>query len=604
MKVLKNDDFSNSLIRTVQAARNTLRKKEQRNLYVVVLIQLFLSVIDLISLAFIGLLASLTISGVARKPNSGFVDRLLSKLNLSDFDLKRQVVILGLTSVILIVLRTVSSLYLMRKVFGFLSNRSAALSAKIMKLIVDSDVASLRRYSTQEFVYASTFGVEALYLRILAPTYTLIADLTLLSIFGIALLLIDPFSALITLALLILISMILDKIQSAKVSAHGIQSTELDLRSRSRLTEAIESIREIRVRNREKFISEAYELERQRIANSIAFNNWVAYSNKYIVEATLIFGGMLVAGIEFALSDAVKAISSLALFLAASTRMAPAALRIQQSLIQARACLPPALKTIEMIEYLESIKSREIKDLINNNWESFIPEISIKELFVSYKDSQKYALSNINLEIYRGEFFAITGDSGSGKSTLVDAILGLIPIQKGTIKISGLEPSQAINAFPGKISYLPQSTFISNESIRKNITYGYPDDAFTHEQIVNSLKKADIWEWVSSLSEGLESELGESGSTLSGGQRQRIGLARALLSNPTLLILDEATSSLDAESEKRISETVSKLGPDITRIVIAHRLSTIEEANRVLVLENGKISKVGSANEIFNQNSN
>ena len=601
MEILKSENFFNSLIRTVKTARSTLRKNEQRNLYFVVLIQLFLSLIDLISLAFIGLLASLTISGVARKPNSGFVDTLLSKLNLSDFDLKRQVVILGLASVFLIVLRTVSSLVLMRKVFGFLSNRSAALSARIMKLIVDSDVASLRKFSTQEYVYASTFGVEALYLRILAPTYTLIADLTLLSIFGIALLLVDPFSALMTLALLITISIILDKLQSAKVVSHGIQSTELDLKSRSRLTEAIESIREIRVRNSEKYISEAYEFERHRIANSIAFNNWVAYSNKYIVEATLIFGGMLVAGVEFALSDAVKAIASLALFLAASTRMAPAALRIQQSLIQARACLPPALKTIEILEFLELIRRPEVIELSKSNLESFIPEISIKELCVSYRDASNSALSNIDLEIHKGEFLAITGVSGSGKSTLVDAILGLIPIEKGLIRISGLEPSQAIKAFPGKISYLPQSTFISNESIRKNITYGYPDDAFSNEQIVNSLRKADIWEWVSSLSEGLDTVLVESGASLSGGQRQRIGLARALLTNPALLILDEATSSLDAESEKRISETVRNLGTDITRIVIAHRLSTIVEADRVLVLENGKISKVGSVKEVLNQ---
>lgn len=599
MEKLGSKGFLKSLLQTALIAKKTLRPKEQKKLYLVVLIQFFLSLIDLLSLAFIGLLASLTISGVARKSNAGLVNEFLNKLNIVNLDIRNQVVILGVTSVTLIILRTISSLLLTRKVFRFLSNSSAALSKNLVELIVNADVAALRKFSTQEYVYASTFGVEALYLRILAPAFTLVADLMMLSLFGFALVIIDPFSAILTITLLLLISLILDKLQATKVTMHGKQSTELDIKSRSRLAETIESIREIRVRNRENFIVSNYGQDRQLVANSIAFNNWVAYSNKYIVEATLILGGMIVAGIEFGLSDAVKAISSLALFLAASMRMAPAALRIQQSVIQARACLPPAQKMLEIYGYLHSINLSMKVNESPTTVLDFTPKISISNLYVNYVGASDSTLKGINLEISSGDFVAITGESGSGKSTLVDALLGLIPIQSGAIEISGLSPSQAITNFPGKISYLPQNTFISNENIRKNVSYGFPEGFFKDEEIIEALKKADLFDWFLKTNNGLDTELGENGVSLSGGQRQRIGLARALLTKPSLLILDEATSALDEESEKRISNTVKELGREITRIVIAHRLSSIKNADVVVVLKDGSILKVGKPNEVL-----
>jgi ABC-type bacteriocin/lantibiotic exporter with double-glycine peptidase domain len=336
------------------------------------------------------------------------------------------------------------------------------------------------------------------------------------------------------------------------------------------------------------------------VAKATAFNNWVSYSNKYVIEATLLLGGMIIAAIQFIVADAVTAISILALFLAAAMRMAPAALRIQQSLNQARACLYPANQFLLLADFLDEI-ALENQTILNENLakSSFNPEIKISNLTVRYRNSHIDALSDINLVVQAGEFLAVTGESGSGKSTLIDALLNIVPIQCGKILISGLNPSDCFSSFPGSISYLPQETFIANSSIRDNVTFGYPKDFFSDSEIMQAMNKAEILEFALSLPEQLETILSENGSRLSGGQRQRIGLARALLTNPKLIILDEATSSLDAQTEFKISETIKNLGSEITRIVIAHRLTSIKEADRVVVMKEGEIIQVGKPSEIL-----
>lgn len=590
--------FLGNLLHTARLASQTLSNAERLRLYLVVIIQFFLSILDLISLASIGFLTSLTISGVARKENPTFVNQMLELIGFEKISLYAQVMSFGLFSIVLILFRTIVSLFLMKKVFRFLSRRAAKLSAQITNKILNSDITKIQKFSTQDYVYATTFGVEALYLRILAPTFSLISDFTLLIGFTIAMLVIDPFSAAAAAILLLFVAYLLNKLHSNKISNHGKKATTIDLQSRQLLTESIFSLREIRVKDRQNYLIDQYRRYREEVADSVAFNNWAAYSNKYVIEATLILGGLLVSAIQFYLSDAVKAISTLAIFLAASARMAPAALRIQQSMVQARACVYAANTVLEMLKNFE-ISDNFTETQIEKNHE-FEPKIQIKDLSIRYENSAKYALNSINLQIEPGEFLAIAGDSGSGKSTLVDAILGLLPITKGEISLSGVSPALAVKIFAGQISYLPQEVFISNTNVHANLTFGYPANIFSEAQILESLRRSDILDFVQGLEKGIYTELGEGGGKLSGGQKQRIGLARALLSNPKLIILDEATSALDEESEMRISETIRNLGKGITRIVIAHRLSTIKDADRVIILNDGKLTQIGKPSDVLN----
>ena len=600
MLKFKNDSMFADFLKVIAQAKNTLVKTELRKIKIIAATQFFLSLIDLISLGLIGVLATLTISGIARKSNPGIIEEALDWLSLNTFSIEKQVVILGVSSIVLIIFRSLSSLFLMKRIYYYLSLRGAKLSGQVMNKVVSSDLSRLKKYSSQDYIFYTTFGVESLYLRILAPYYSAISDFTLLAGFAILLFVIDPFSASSTVVMLLCILIILNLIQAKKIQLQSNISVKSDLKSRKNFSEILDSLRELRVHNRQEFVSKNFSQERELVANSIAYNNWIAYSNKYLVEGALLTGGMLISAFQFWLFDAVKAVSVLTLFLTASMRMAPAALRIQQSVVQARACLPAARGLLEMIDYLEKIALVDRKEEEERSHsKSFVPKILVNDLVIQYSNASKPTLDKITFTINPGEFIAIAGESGAGKSTLVDAILGLIPIVSGSVQVSDLPSSEVAATFPGKISYLPQNTFISDGTLRENLEFGYESGRFTLNQLKEALIKAELNDFVEYLNADSKFRLGERGANLSGGQKQRIGLARALLTDPKLLILDEATSALDDTTESKISKTIESLGNDITRVVIAHRLSSIKNADRILYLSNGKIKFLGSPDEYF-----
>ena len=181
------------------------------------------------------------------------------------------------------------------------------------------------------------------------------------------------------------------------------------------------------------------------------------------------------------------------------------------------------------------------------------------------------------------------GPSGSGKTTLVDLLLGVLKPQAGEVLISGEAPERAMCLWPGAISYVPQEISIKNGSVRENVALGYGLSEIADEQIFLALEMASLHKFTSELVDGLDTQVGDKGTSLSGGQRQRLGIARAFFTNPKLLILDEATSSLDGDTEEQITSTISHLRGKATVILIAHRLSTVRNADCVLYINNGEI---------------
>jgi ABC-type multidrug transport system fused ATPase/permease subunit len=181
---------------------------------------------------------------------------------------------------------------------------------------------------------------------------------------------------------------------------------------------------------------------------------------------------------------------------------------------------------------------------------------------------------------------------------MVDIILGVLNPDRGSVLISGLPPLLAVSAWPGAVSYVPQDVVIVAGTIRENIALGYPIEEATDELVMGALKVAHLDEFVLSLPEGIDTQVGERGAKISGGQRQRLGIARALFTRPHLLVLDEATSSLDGETEESISDAVHALRGSTTVVVIAHRLSTIRNADRVVYLSDGKMLATGSFEEV------
>jgi len=247
----------------------------------------------------------------------------------------------------------------------------------------------------------------------------------------------------------------------------------------------------------------------------------------------------------------------------------------------------------------------EMPSIVNNlnciKFENFLNDINFENVDFKYKDNPEKILKNINLTVKKGETVAFVGNSGGGKSTLVNLIPRFFDVSNGSIKIDGTDiRNYDIKSLRKAIGIVPQETFLFAGTILSNIRYGRQNA--TREEIVEAAMQANAHEFIESLPDGYDTEIGERGVKLSGGQKQRIAIARAILENPQILILDEATSALDNESEKLVQDALEKLMKGKTTFVIAHRLTTIENSNKIVVIQKGEIKEIGNHNELLSKN--
>ena len=218
-------------------------------------------------------------------------------------------------------------------------------------------------------------------------------------------------------------------------------------------------------------------------------------------------------------------------------------------------------------------------------------EIELSDITYKYPNTEKLIFDHANLTIPIGSAVGIVGPSGSGKTTMVDVLLGLLQLQTGTIKADGVDVQTNYEGWLKNVGYIPQTIFMIDDNIRKNVAFGFADDEIDDEKVWAALKEAQLDEFVRGLPEGLDTGIGERGIRISGGQRQRIGIARALFEDPEVLVLDEATSALDGETEAAIMDSINRLHGKKTLIIIAHRLTTIEKCDMVFRVEDGNIIK-------------
>lgn len=563
------------------------------------ILQLFLSLLDLLGVALIGVVASLAINGIGSHGPTGRVGELLKLFGISNYSFQIQTALLGGSAVLVMVSRTLVSVLFVRKTLFFLSRRGAAISSELFSKVISQSLQGIQRHSIQEYVYSLTFGVEVITLRILAQFVTLISDGSLLVVMAIGLLIVDPIMATSSLLMIGAVSYLLYRMMHQRAVKLGLLNSSTDVESREKIVEAISAYREISVKNRQSFYSSDFRNSRFKISEILAENNFMPYMSKYVIETSVVLAALFIAAAQFMLSDAVHAVSTLSIFLAAGTRIAPAVLRLQQGAIQINSGIGTANSTMEMIEELDSSRLTELHiPHFSNSHEGFSPTVEIADISLTYRGSIKRALDNVSLSIRSGETVAIVGPSGAGKTSLIDVLLGVLTPTQGEISISGLSPSEATTKWPGAIAYVPQEITISKGSIKHNVALGYFLDDISEADIWSALQTAQLSSVISELPDGLSTQVGDRGSKLSGGQRQRLGIARAMLSLPKLLVLDEATSALDGQSEMDVSGAIQGLKGSVTVVMIAHRLSTVRNADQVIYMEKGKILARGTFEEV------
>ena len=298
-----------------------------------------------------------------------------------------------------------------------------------------------------------------------------------------------------------------------------------------------------------------------------------------------------------------KLIPIIGIFVAAAFRMLPSANRIITALQQIQFVKPVINVLYDEFVLIENRKNSFINDE-NQSELYFNYDICLKNINFKYPNSKELALKNINLNIAKGETIGFIGDSGSGKTTLMDLILGLLQPSSGKIIIDKNQINNAHKFWKNNIGYVPQSIYLIDDSLRNNIAFGIPKNEINETLVQECIKDAQLKTLIEELPKGLDTIVGERGVRLSGGQCQRIGIARALYNNPDLLVLDEATSSLDERTEKEFMNAINNLYGKKTILIVAHRLSTVKNCNRLYKLQKGQIISVGSPSEVIDLGTN
>lgn len=576
-----------------------LSSRDRRKLVVVIAIQICLSILDLIGVALIGVLGALTINGVRSKEPTGRIGWLLDFLHINEFSFQKQTVILALIAVILLVSRTLISVVITRKTLFFLSNRSAEISSRLIRQVMAQPLTTLHHYSSQFIHYTLSTGASSLTLGVLGNTVAVITDLALLIVLGVGILVLDPLTAILTVSIFGSLMLFMYRLTNSRTQLISTKHAELTIKDSESLLELLDGYREAFIRNRRGFFVDNATKIKWQIADFSAELAWMPNISKYVVEIAFTVGTMAVAGLQFVANDSAHAVGSLALFLAAGTRITPALLRVQQNLVTINGSLSRAQPTLDLFRTINlDLKLPDYRQDIDVLHQGFKPILKVRDLNFRYPETDSHVLTDISFNINAGDTVAIVGPSGAGKSTLIDLILGIYLPTSGDIKISDLPPIDAIKKWPGALGYVPQEIVLRNGSISSNVASGFEESDLTRKLSMEALEIAQLSAFIQASPGGLDTQVGERGGMLSGGQKQRVGIARAMFTKPQLLVLDEATSSLDGQTEAEISEAIQNLKGRVTLIVIAHRLSTVKHADLIIYLDNGRIMAQGSFEEV------
>lgn len=308
-----------------------------------------------------------------------------------------------------------------------------------------------------------------------------------------------------------------------------------------------------------------------------------------VTGMALLVLSMLVQG-----RDMSSIMPTLGLFAIAAFRLMPSVNRVLSAVQSMRYGLP-VINTL--YEELQLNAPETVKQ--NSNINALQNDICLYDVNYTYPEASAPALNGLSITIQKGESVGFIGSSGSGKSTLVDIILGLLPPDTGQVRVDGHDIQQHLRHWQDQIGYVPQSIFLIDDTLRRNIAFGLSDESINEEHVQRAIQAAQLQEFVASLPDGLETIVGERGIRLSGGQRQRIGIARALYHDPSVLVLDEATSALDTDTEHDVMEAITALHGIKTILIVAHRLSTVEHCDKLYRLEQGEVAAEGSPAEML-----
>lgn len=590
-----------TIAKAISASLHLLSSRDRRKLAIVTGIQMASSLLDLAGVLALGLVAALAVAASTGSPLPDAITSLAERAGVSVSNPMSLALPLTIVAGTLLIGKSILSSLLTRRTLRFLTNRQAAVGSALADSLMTRSLTDVQERSSQETVYALTSGVVAATTIILGHGVVVLTEASLMVAFGIGLLILDPFITLFAAIFFALIALVLHKLMAGWAARVGAQAANLDVLSIESIQDILRVYRELAVSHRRAFYLTRFSELRFRAATNQSDLQFMGLVPKYVFEVALIVGAALLALSQLSFRDLPTAMGTIVVFLAAGSRIVPSMMRLQGAGMSVRSASGQAAPTFALADELHFSPPRKDSGVTQTNSNvgfsealDFIPSVVVKSVSYAYPGSRKNALESVSLVVPAGTTLAIVGATGSGKSTLVDLLLGLIEPLDGSIEISSSKPEVASAVWPGMTSYVPQEVGLLNGTIRDNVALGIDSVEIDDHQVWQVLSQVRLANFLSEHRDGLETMIGEYGMRLSGGQRQRLGLARALYSNPKLLVLDEATSALDSETEVAVAGALDALHGDVTMIIVAHRLSTVRHADQVAFMNRGRLESIGS----------
>ena len=486
-------------------------------------------------------------------------------------------------------------IFLIWKQMSFIHNVQASLSQRLfINYLRQPYTFHLQRNSAQLIRNIVTeTGMFAL--TGLSAAMILLTEILALLGIVILLLFIEPVGAIITAITIGLVSLLFYYFTRGYILKWGKERQYHEGMRIQHLQQGLGGVKDVKLLGREDNFFSQYSFHNKRSAHVGKYVYTMQQFPRILLELLAVIGlSILVVTMVMQGDNSGTLFATLAVFAAAAFRMLPSVNKIVTAIQRVRYSLP-----VINILHEELFGFDECQTKNNNKTLLFKDSLNLESVTYKYPLTEDRALSEINISIHVGTSVGFIGGSGAGKSTIVDIILGLLTPVKGRVLVDGIDIQENLRSWQNNIGYVPQSIYLTDDSLRRNIAFGIANEDIDELALNRAIKAAQLNEFVNSLENGLDSIVGERGIRISGGQRQRIGIARALYHDPEVLVLDEATSSLDVQTELKIMEAVNTFKGKKTIIIVAHRLSTVENCNLIYHIEKGKIVKEGSPDSIL-----
>lgn len=483
----------------------------------------------------------------------------------------------------------------------FIFNRYKSFSERLFSIYMNVPYSFHLQRNSADLIRNITNESRTLATNIMLP-FLQIATEVIITIGIITLLLfVEPFVTLITIVLLGGVSFLFLHTTKKKMKKYGEEALQERSKIIKLVNEGVGGFKDATIMNRQIWFIEKFQKSISSLAKTHFYQQTTKQAVRPVVETIAITGMLLISLILLDRGYSIGELASvLALFALSIQRLLPA---INSIIGEYTGLRYHAHALTPIHEDLTRLKEYEDKNKqVSDDKLELKKIIELRDVSFSYSDSKEKVLDNVSLEIKKGSAVGIVGPTGSGKTTLVDLILGLLVPQKGGVFVDQQNINKNTLAWQKNIGYIPQFIYLSDDTIRNNIAFGIDEEKINQERIKEVLGVAHLNEFVDKLEEGVNTHIGERGIRLSGGQRQRIGIARALYNNPEVLVMDEATSSLDNITEKFVIDAIEKLKKERTVIIIAHRLTTVKNCDTLYLLKDGKIAAKGSYEELLRDN--